>query len=708
MTRRRLIGPLAGLVLLFLLAVSAGLWNLVAAANQIENDRSRAALAMAIEAQLDRLVALADDGAFRDDAAEAVYATAPDRGFVWRNWGIATADGRNFHYAAIVDGAGRARMSFRDGRTDQVSPAMRLGPGFNAVAQSIEREGRSKGVLIRSGSDLWLAGIATITPPGRDYGESDAPPRALLLVLAKRVDEDLLSALGRRLLLTDLATGAASGGREQLDLPVAGGGPAVSFNWKAANSGTSALWLALPVVLTAIFAHLMVAALAVAQGARFVRELTDRARIDGLSGLPNRNAMRNALSRRLEGGAPVVLAMIDLDGFKQVNDNFGHAAGDRLIKVAADEIVALAPAGAVAARLGGDEFAVVFAGAQARADAEAMANAVIGRFSRPFRIESRSVRVGASIGLAQAELAGESASELMRRADMAMYAAKESGKMQLCWYLPALDEARTQRRAMEAELREALANQEFLLEYQPLFDVASGEVVSVEALLRWNSPRRGNLGPGEFLAVAEEFGLMDEIGSWAFKQLCRDARKWPAITLAFNLSQSQLRNAGLAQQLAANLKANRFPAERIEIEVTERALLDHPDVTWRMLEELRATGMGVVLESFGTGYASISLLRRFPFAKIKLDKGLVAEAVESETARTVLQASVNIGRAMNMAVAASGVESAAQADLLRIAGCTHVQGWHYSRPLPAKELTALLARPPKQVPAVRRKTRAGS
>jgi diguanylate cyclase (GGDEF)-like protein len=435
-------------------------------------------------------------------------------------------------------------------------------------------------------------------------------------------------------------------------------------------------------------------ALLVRIGLSGVRQLEKLGLTDSLSGVPNRRALHHDVARLAVEGDEVALALIDLDGFKAVNDHYGHFVGDKLIKRCAELLRELCGGDAHHYRLGGDEFAIVVIGPIAGNILESTCRRLLEKLAKPVTIEERKITIGASIGLARSTRdAPFASSELLRQADVAMYASKTGGKMRCTWFNEEFDKAREKAREVENELRVALARDEFCMNYQPLVDAASGEIVAVEALLRWNRGEREPIGPNLFIPVAEETGLINPIGRWVLHRACTDALEWPNIKLSVNVSPAQLRNPEFPIQLGHILEETNFPPEKLELEITETYLVGDPNVAGRALDMIRGFGVGVALDDFGTGYASIGFLRKFRFEKLKLDRSLIIDAADDDSSRAMMVSSIAVARAMNMGVTAEGVETQAQATLARTAGCDQMQGWLYYKAVPAAEVTRLLARP---------------
>ena len=408
---------------------------------------------------------------------------------------------------------------------------------------------------------------------------------------------------------------------------------------------------------------------------------------DSLSLLPNRRALHLDIHRHIVPGGESALALIDLDGFKLVNDHYGHFVGDRLIKDCAALLDEVCGEEARVYRLGGDEFAIFVTGPIAGNILEGICRKLLMRLTRPFHIEDRAIVVGASIGLTRCNggpLA--SSSELLRQTDVAMYASKRAGKMRCTWFSEEFDRNRDAIRQLDDALREAVVHDEFRVHYQPLVDAHSGVIVAVEALLRWERRDGVEIGPSIFVPIAEESGLINTIGLWVLRQACTEALAWGEIKLSVNVSAAQLRNPEFPIELGQLLEETGFPPGRLELEVTETHLVIDSDVAGRSLELIRDFGVRIVLDDFGTGYASIGFLRQFRFEKLKLDRSLVVDAAQDVGSRAMMLASVAVARSLDMDITAEGVETEAQADLVRSAGCDQIQGWLYYKAMTAQDI----------------------
>ena len=423
---------------------------------------------------------------------------------------------------------------------------------------------------------------------------------------------------------------------------------------------------------------------------RHARKLESFALRDTLTGLANRAGLHSdypAIAANASGSEEIALALIDLDGFLSVNDRHGHAVGDKLLCAAAGVFGELCGEEARIYRLGGDEFALVKAGPLAATLIEGMARKIVDRMSKPVHVDGMRLTVGASIGLARMSANGDhSSSELLRRADVALFESKCSGKARCSWFDIQSDISREETRVMEEELRSALAREQFQLNYQPLVDCDTQRIVGVEALLRWNRPDGERIETSRFVSVAEQSGLIDPLGLWALRRACVDALDWNGIKLSVNLSPVQLKNPEFPIQLGHILEETGFAPERLELEITENCLVINPVVAERCLSVIRGFGVSVVLDDFGTGYASIGFLRRFRFEKLKIDRSLVTQADTDDGSRAMMLSSITVARAMKMDVTAEGVETREQAAMVRAAGCDQIQGWLYFKAMPAEAI----------------------
>jgi diguanylate cyclase (GGDEF)-like protein len=417
---------------------------------------------------------------------------------------------------------------------------------------------------------------------------------------------------------------------------------------------------------------------------------------DVLTRLPNRVRFREQMEGALAGvarGQAVAVLCLDLDHFKAVNDTLGHPVGDTLLQAVADRIrTCVRPTDSVA-RLGGDEFAIVQTVAEQPTGSTALAVRLIEKLSQPFDVHGHQVVIGASLGIAIAPNDGDNPDCLLKNADMALYRAKEDGRGTHRYFEPEMDARMQARRTLELDLRKAYALGELELFYQPLLRLDTDEVSGLEALLRWRHPQRGLVPPGEFIPLAEEIGLIGAIGAWVLKQACRDATSWPDhLKVAVNLSPVQFKSGTVVLDVVAALGASGLPAGRLELEITEAVLLQDTDATIATLSNLRDLGVSISMDDFGTGYSSLGYLRKFPFDKIKIDGSFIRDLSEQPDSVAIVRAVAGLGSSLGISTTAEGVETEAQLQRLRDEGCTEVQGYLFSKPIPADEVRLLLQR----------------
>ncbi len=416
---------------------------------------------------------------------------------------------------------------------------------------------------------------------------------------------------------------------------------------------------------------------------------------DALTDLPNRLQLFEQLEQTLarpKQATHLAVFCLDLDRFKDVNDAHGHPIGDLLLKTVADRLRQCVRDGDVVARLGGDEFAIMQVGATQPRDATALASRLIEVIGAPYELGGRQVVIEASVGIALAPGDGLDPDQLLKNADMALYRAKSEGRGLYRFFEPEMDARMQARRTLEIDLRNALANGEFELFYQPLIDMQTEYVTGFEALIRWHHPDRGMIAPLDFIAVAEESGLIVPMGDWVLRRACAEAATWPnGLKVAVNLSPIQFKKKGLLPSVVSALAASGLSPDRLELEITESVLLQECEATLAVLQELRQLGVRISLDDFGTGYSSLSYLRKFPFDKIKIDQSFIFDMSDHSDSLAIVRAVIAMGSGLGIATTAEGVETLAQFKQLKLEGCTEVQGYLFSPPRPAAELKGLLA-----------------
>jgi diguanylate cyclase (GGDEF)-like protein len=431
---------------------------------------------------------------------------------------------------------------------------------------------------------------------------------------------------------------------------------------------------------------------------RMEQQLTYLSHHDSLTGLANRVLLRERLETVLvevRRGESLAVLCIDLDHFKAVNDSLGHPIGDDLLKQAADRLRRCVRETDFIARTGGDEFAIIQLGEAEPAGATSLATRIIEALSAPYEIEGHPVMIGASIGIAVAPSDGTEADQLIKHADMALYLAKSEARGIYRFFEPEMDKRMHDRWQLELDLRDALNRREFELHYQPILDLGSNEVRGLEALIRWNHPKRGKIPPVEFIPLAEETGLIVAIGEWVLREACTEATRWPDhVEIAVNVSPIQFKNAGLVKSVFSALAAAGLPAHRLELEITETILLQDSADTLATLHQLRALGVRIAMDDFGTGYSSLSYFRSFPFDKIKIDRSFIQGLGEGNSSLAILRAIASLAENLSITTTVEGVETEEQLAKIRTEGITQVQGFLVSPPRPAEELDNFKATTP--------------
>jgi diguanylate cyclase (GGDEF)-like protein len=418
---------------------------------------------------------------------------------------------------------------------------------------------------------------------------------------------------------------------------------------------------------------------------------------DSLTGLGNRLLFKEQLESALkdiwEAPNPVAVLFMDLDGFKAVNDTLGHSVGDLLLKSVAGRVRDILPENSHLARFGGDEFAILQTSAEQPSAAIMLAQEILDVVGQPVTIESDEVTVSASIGIVVENAGGMSAENFLKSADIAMYGAKGKGPGNYRMFDPELEAIVQARSALEREMRNGILQNHFRVHYQPLVNLQTKKVTAFEALIRWEHPERGLVSPADFIPLAEETGLIVRLGDWIMREACSEAMSWPAeISVSVNLSAVQFAKGDLVATVLNALGSSGLPASRLELEVTESVLLERADDNVRILDQLRELGVRIAMDDFGTGYSSIAYLRSFKFDKLKIDRSFVEALGTDEESLAIVRAIVGLGSSFGITTTAEGVETEAQMNRLNLEGCTEVQGFLYSKPLPPDQIKKLLGR----------------
>ncbi len=546
--------------------------------------------------------------------------------------------------------------------------------------------------------------VSAVALPSNTVKDGHGP----MIVTGRFIEDTLLNTIGDQLRLENLRTvtgPAARRGEYVFDIVDAAQKPVVRFAWAPQQPGAEILSNVIPFIGIALAGFALLTGLVLRFMRRTAETITageNRLRYlalhDPLCGLPNRNYFSDRLEEVIEGvrrGGPAsAVFYIDLDHFKDVNDTLGHPVGDELIRNVTRRLASTLRSEDLVARLGGDEFAVITSVSSNHAVLLGVADRIIGILSAPFSIDGHTIVIGASIGIAIADNRSQSgAADVMRYADMALYRAKNEGRNRACVYDAAMDADLSNRKLVEAELREAIENGSLDVLYQPIVNASGETVVGVEALARWPHPTRGLISPSEFIPVAEYSGLIIELGSYVLRRACLDGKAWPGLTVAVNVSPLQFRQIDFFSMVERVVGETGYDPTRLELELTESTLIGNVESAEASMARLRSLGVRLALDDFGTGYSSLQYLRRFPFDKIKIDRSFVLSIEKGADGAAIVHAVVSLGRGLGMKVTAEGVETADQHLFLRAAGVHYMQGFRFGKPMKASEITARLAVP---------------
>ena len=415
---------------------------------------------------------------------------------------------------------------------------------------------------------------------------------------------------------------------------------------------------------------------------------------DALTGLPNRVRLREQMDMelaRVRRGQYLAVLFFDLDDFKSINDGHGHAVGDKLLRAVADRAQGCLRETDTIARFGGDEFAILQTGIDRPSDPAALAARVREAVAQPYDIDGHQLFTDISIGISLAPNDGTDPDQLLKHADLAMYEAKSHGRGTFRFFEPAMNARVKERRTLELDLRNAIANDGLELYYQPILDLERDEIRSCEALLRWHHPERGPVSPAEFIPVAEETGLISVLGEWILNKACSAAASWPGdVSVAVNVSSIQFKNQSLLLKVIKALAVSGLSARRLHLEITEGVLMRDDETTLATLHQLRELGVRIVMDDFGTGYSSLTYLRSFPFDKIKIDRSFIKDVSEMDDASAIVRAITSLASSLNMTTTAEGVETQEQLAKIRELGCTEMQGYLFSHPMTAEDTIRLL------------------
>ncbi len=662
---------------------------MIDSANEIDDARAERAAQTAITTLATQVGTTVNDNAVWDDAYAAISSSrAAD--WAYENWGKTSTDYALYDGAIVIGPDGNIVSAFAKGKPFQ--PRDYFGAPFDHQIQiaAIPQTAPLLSYFKIEG------GIAIVASQAVQPFESAAKPlRPSVLTFYKVLTPEVIDRLSKLYELDGLQLAPAplprllSAAITDID-----GKPLAYLVWPSKAPGSAVLSQVYPYIVAAsgVLALFLVIVLAAGTSeARRLRRLAEAARFeashDSLSGLLNRHGLLQLLGQSENMMPSIALYMIDLDGFKAINDAWGHDVGDELISLVARALKDCHPEIHAAARLGSDEFALIQHGAAPHC---AIEESILRVFSEPFKIGGRTIEVGAGIGVAY-HTGTIVPMELLRRADMALHHAKEIGKGRAVPYDLELDRERLRLAEMEAELRKAISEGAIAPVFQPLVCASSGRIIGVEALARWRSGA-GSISPEVFVALAEKSGLIDALGVHMLRASLVHAKGWPPLTLSVNISPIQLCNPDFAAHVMTVLQESDFDARRLTLEITEGVLMTNPDQARRSIDQLKNVGIKFALDDFGCGYASIGALRQFGFDRMKIDRSLVSGLEEKSKGIDILRATVALANALDIPVTAEGVETEQQAEILRDLGCDQLQGYLVGKPMSASEIHERLLR----------------
>ncbi|MDE1198849.1 MAG: EAL domain-containing protein [Pseudomonas sp.] len=625
-----------------------------------------------------------------------------------RNVGSIPYELYGYNGVLVINARDRTVYAVIDGKPSMMQASDWLEGDLNALIDEARQSTQENDGVVRA---LQVAGkpalvaAATISP-GWDPMIQQIPGPASVMMFVSVLDADKLAHLSETYGLPTIEVAREpQAGYDSMPLL----GSNILLSWTPPTPGMDLLRQTLPLFIAGVLALAAVLTMLVRYAMSSARqidaqfealhvsqkELTLLSLHDSLTGLPNRFQLQQFLSDRLEREItpPLALLSLDLDRFKPINDVLGHAFGDRVLQEVAQRLQQHVQANGMVARLGGDEFIVVREGGIDHDDIEALCARLVADLCRPFEIDTQTVFIGTSIGIALAPVHARTPAELLRMGDIALYRAKAAGRNTWCFYADGMNAQLLARRELEQELRHALLDDQLRVHYQPRYATVDGALRSFEALVRWQHPQRGLLPPDTFIPLAEETGLIQPLGRWVLEHACREAMTWPEeIGLSVNLSPGQLaENEDVVAVVANALRSTGLPASRLELEITERVLLDHAHSALSTLTALRALGVRLSLDDFGTGFSSLAYLRKYPLDGIKIDRSFISHMTERGNDQAIVQAMIDLGRSLGITVTAEGVETLEQLECLQRHPCDEVQGFHFSKAVPADQIGRLMA-----------------
>jgi diguanylate cyclase (GGDEF)-like protein len=639
---------------------------------------------------------LVKDNANWDDPAVRTYGEL-DKDWVRDMWGKSSAD-TNYNFVFVLDSSGNGLSSYRFGKEIKPVASSFFGSTLPLILQTLPSDMIHFGTvssLANVNGELAVLAAAPILPQDKTIAMTATKPN--ILVFGRYLSAAVTQDLEKQFSLEGLSFKPLTQPQDGENILADHWGNAVATaTWTDRHPGDEArnkysstafaliLCLCCAMVPVTIAHFKAITSLSKKEQAAF-----HEARHDKLSGLPNRTYFSEAIDK-IKSTESVSLIYLDLDGFKHINDTYGHETGDKLICHVSEYLRNLVGDKGFLTRLGGDEFSILLVGSNAAKTSEAIATAILERMTIAFDIEGRQTSVGASIGIANAVRGEVDKSEIMRRADIAMYAAKEAGRKRICWFDSSLDLHRQEDESIAIEMRQLVERKDFDVAFQPILDAKTRTIVTVEALARWPQSSNRKLSPDRFIKVAEENGIIDSLGMLILEKALASAGQWKGIRLSINVSPVQLTNKDLTSEIIGRVKSANFNIENLILEITESSLIKNPDRARTFMMTLRSHGAKIALDDFGIGYASVGYLRDFQFDKIKLDKSLTQNILSDISTQRIVQGTVLIAKGLSAHVVAEGVETDEEARIMYLTGCNYLQGFYFFKPKTAAEITDLL------------------
>lgn len=694
----------AGIVVTVVTVISGVAW-MAYRQNDQAAEQTRTMVMGGVDAMRTRVQGLANDYSWWEEAFDAYQ--RGDKDWIQANIGTGIVDTQIADFLAILSPDHQLKYGWwtpEDAPSPQVVMTPELIEKIGELIKSAPVENNAaRSSYIETPYGTLLFAVSRIAPFSRV--DTIDPATLPVLVMGFYLSSQRLSELGRTFLIDDLRLQRENSGPEVdefLEIVDIYGRVIARLVWTPPTPGFAVLRNVVAPIAGGLLVFCLIAMWTVLRARRLAlsqaiseRQAVTAARTDSLTGLTNRFGFNEISDSETFGAAcergEAAIIYLDVNGFKSVNDSIGHQGGDELVGLLAERLAMILPADVRFARVGGDEFAVALTGRTAPAVVAGVASAMVHALDQPFTVGGFQFQVTAAVGYAVSDSKDVTPAELLRRADLAMYQAKNAAERDAVPYHSGLETGALHRKQLGIALRGAIENDELSVVYQPIVRASDLTVISVEALVRWTSKEFGPVSPAEFIPVAEETGAIHDIGKYVFQRACKDLIEWPGLRMSINVSPAQLRDPNFANDLGAIARRHDVVPNRFKLELTEGLLVRDPTIAKRKLVRLKSMGFGLSLDDFGTGFSSIGYLRQFPFDWLKIDKSFISELGTNPTANALIQSMIALGDAMDIAVVAEGIETVEQLQLLRLLQCEFVQGYHLAKPMPAADITALLA-----------------